>query len=104
MGDMKKIKSISWQILTQASSEDKENISKTEKGVLDKTEGETANVEEMPFSLLYRTLKQPNKLPKTVSESLSVPLAFIALLHLCNEETLKLIPSENLEDFQILKG
>lgn len=103
--DMKKIKSATWRILTQ----NKENVHDPSDKLDNKNEDdnkvvEEVVVEETSFSLLYRTLKQPTRLPKTVSESLSVPLAFIALLHLCNEETLALIPSVNLEDFQILKG
>jgi len=61
-------------------------------------------VEETQFTSLYKRLKQPTMLPKTMSENLSVSLAFIALLHLCNEESLHLIPSEQLEDFKIVKG
>ena len=36
--------------------------------------------QDTSFQALYRTLKQPNILPKTQSESLSVPLAFIGQL------------------------
>lgn len=106
--DMKKIKLATWRILTQASSENKENVHDPSDKLANRNDNEKtteeATVEETSFSELYRTLKQPNRLPKVVSESLSVPLAFIALLHLCNEETLKIIPNVNLEDFQILKG
>ena len=34
-------------------------------------------VEETQFTSLYKTLKQPTRLPKTMSDNLSVPLAFI---------------------------
>jgi len=99
--DMKRIKHVAWSILTQ----EKENQS----GSPDKQKDENnvekpREVEETQFTSLYKTLKQPTRLPKTMSDNLSVPLAFIALLHLCNEESLQLIPSESLDDFKIIQG
>merc|ERR1719187_508313 len=104
--DMKRIKRVAWSILTQASSEEKENQSGSPEKQLDKEGADHAQkeVEETQFTTLYKTLKQPTKLPKTMSENLSVPLAFIALLHLCNEESLHLIPSQQMEDFKIVQG
>jgi len=104
--DMKRIKRVAWSILTQASSEEKENQSGSPEKQLDKEGADHAQkeVEETQFTTLYKTLKQPTKLPKTMSENLSVPLAFIALLHLCNEESLHLIPSPQMEDFKIVQG
>merc|ERR1719370_749825 len=94
--DMKRIKRVAWNILTQASSEEKENQSGSPEKQVDKELVEHNDggreVEETQFTTLYKTLKQPTRLPKTMSENLSVPLAFIALLHLCNEESLHLIP------------
>jgi len=106
--DMKRIKNVAWSILTQASTEEKENQSGSPEKQVDKDVVDLNNrekeVEETQFTSLYKTLKQPTKLPKTMSENLSVPLAFIALLHLCNEENLHLIPSEGMEDFKIVQG
>jgi len=106
--DMKRIKNVAWSILTQASTEEKENQSGSPEKQVDKEAVDLNNrekeVEETQFTSLYKTLKQPTKLPKTMSENLSVPLAFIALLHLCNEENLHLIPSEKMEDFKIVQG
>merc|ERR1719318_713717 len=100
--DMKRIKRVAWSILTQ----EKENQSGSPEKQLDKEGADHAQkeVEETQFTTLYKTLKQPTKLPKTMSENLSVPLAFIALLHLCNEESLHLIPSPQMEDFMIVQG
>jgi len=102
--DMKRIKNVAWSILTQ----EKENQSGSPEKQVDKELVDLNNrekeVEETQFTSLYKTLKQPTKLPKTMSENLSVPLAFIALLHLCNEENLHLIPSEKMEDFKIVQG
>merc|ERR1719427_2575532 len=105
--DMKRIKPVAWSILTQASKENKENQGGSPEKQVDKENAPVIRdkeVEETQFSDLYRKLKQPTKLPKTMSDNLSVPLAFIALLHLCNEENLFLIPSEQMEDFKIVKG
>ena len=54
------------------------------------------------FNKLYRTL--PSKLSAKMTESLSVPLAFIGLLHLANERSLKLSSLGELEDFIISQG
>jgi len=105
--DMKRIKQVAWSILTQSSKESKENQVGSPEKQVDKENAPDIRdneVEETQFSDLYRKLKQPTRLPKTMSENLSVPLAFIALLHLCNEENLHLIPSEQMEDFKIVKG
>ena len=71
------------------------------------------------FSVLYNSLKHPSKIGRTMSENLSVPLAFIgkktignfltkkhdylisALLHLCNEQNLSLTSKEEMDDFSI---
>jgi len=102
--DMKRIKRVAWSILTQ----EKENQSGSPEKQVDKEDtqpnGSDKEIEETQFTTLYKTLKQPMKLPKTMSDNLSVPLAFIALLHLCNEESLHLIPSEQMDDFKIVQG
>merc|ERR1712055_693543 len=74
--DMKRIKSVAWNILT----EEKENSRGSPEKQVDK---ETREEPGTKFSSLYKTLKQPSKIGRTMSENLSVPLAFIALLHLC---------------------
>jgi len=75
--DMKRIKNVAWSILTQ----EKENQSGSPEKQVDKEAVDLNNrekeVEETQFTSLYKTLKQPTKLPKTMSENLSVPLAFI---------------------------
>jgi len=97
--DMKRIKETAWKILTQ----DKENRSAQSPEKQEDNSGSEL-VQETSFHSLYHTLKQPNKLPRTMSENLSVPLAFIALLHLCNEHTLSLESlGEEFGDFSIVK-
>jgi condensin complex subunit 2 len=51
------------------------------------------------FSEILRDL--PKTLNKAMAESMSMPLAFYAILHLCNDKGLLLTPNENLEDFEI---
>lgn len=53
------------------------------------------------FSALYKNL--PSKLSTKMSENLSVPLAFIALLHLANEHNLKLKDGGDLMNFTIMQ-
>ena len=43
-------------------------------------------------------------MPTKMSENLSVPLAFVALLHLCNERCLALSGVSDFSDFNIRQG
>lgn len=43
----------------------------------------------------------PKTLNKAMAENMSMPLAFYAILHLCNDKGLLLSPNDNLEDFEI---
>jgi condensin complex subunit 2 len=48
------------------------------------------------------TLKElPNVLNRTMAENMSMPLAFYAVLHLCNDKSLLLNQDESLKDFEI---
>jgi len=102
--DMRRIKNIAWSILTQ----DKENEAASPEKQIEKESSDSNSrdkeIKDTQFSTLYKSLKQPSRLPKTMSDNLSVPLAFIALLHLCNEQSLNIIPSENMDDFQIIQA
>ncbi|XP_023323672.1 condensin complex subunit 2 isoform X2 [Eurytemora carolleeae] len=93
--DMKRIKAVTWNILTQ----DKENVGGSPEKVSEKEE--EGKVHETSFSHIYRLLKQPRRLPPKMTENLSVPLAFLALLHLCNEQNLEIDQNPNLKDFTI---
>jgi hypothetical protein len=61
--------------------QEKENQSGSPEKQVDKEAVDLNNrekeIEDTQFTTLYKTLKQPTKLPKTMSENLSVPLAFI---------------------------
>jgi len=43
-------------------------------------------------------------MPSKMSENLSVPLAFVALLHLCNERCLALAGLPDFSDFSVRQG
>merc|ERR1712200_140670 len=94
--DMKRIKNVTWSILTQ----DKENVGASPEKVSEKTR-EDGKVEETSFSDVFRMLKQPHRLPPKMSENLSVPLALLGLLHLCNEQNLEIVQDPSLKDFLI---
>lgn len=77
--DMKQLKQCSFNIIVQRSN---------------------ANPLQHPcFSEVLRDL--PKTLNKAMAENMSMPLAFYAILHLCNDKGLLLTPNENLEDFEI---
>ena len=94
--------------------QEKENSRGSPEKQVDK---ETREEPGTKFSSLYKTLKQPSKIGRTMSENLSVPLAFIgkvfvchlspfkvlisALLHLCNEQNLSLTSKTEMDDFSI---
>jgi hypothetical protein len=105
--DMRRLKSIEWELLSTSLSgksvSDKENDGKEINGVVEappveKTKGETT------FATLYRELHDSKKMPTQMAENLSVPLAFVALLHLCNENNLALQTKPDLTDFLIRQG
>ncbi|XP_044761297.1 condensin complex subunit 2 [Coccinella septempunctata] len=82
--DMKKLKSFIWQTLTQNSAE------------------KTKKVMPTTFSKVYGHSKVT--LPSAMAKELSCSLAFSAILHLCNEETLKLTQVQGSKDFMIESG
>ncbi|KAK2845856.1 hypothetical protein Q7C36_010710 [Tachysurus vachellii] len=91
--DMKRLKSSMWSLLTDSPekpAKDSENDQPTE------VPGEKS------FSQSTRTLLQ--KLPNTMANNLSVPLAFVALLHLANEKNLELHKVDDMSDIIIRQG
>uniref|UniRef100_G3PK55 Condensin complex subunit 2 n=1 Tax=Gasterosteus aculeatus aculeatus TaxID=481459 RepID=G3PK55_GASAC len=57
---------------------------------------------EKVFSKTTQTLLQ--RLPNTMAQNLSVPLAFVALLHLANEKNLELVKVDDMSDIIIRQG
>jgi condensin complex subunit 2 len=78
--DMKQLKMCSWNIISKRNA---------------------ANPLQHPcFSETLNEL--PKVLSKTMAENMSMPLAFYAILHLCNDKGLILKPSNNLKDFEVV--
>ena len=81
------------------SDQDKENNggngTDAEKNILDSSTN---------FSQLYKNLAESKLMPSKMSENLSVPLAFVALLHLCNERCLALVGLPDFSDFSVRQG
>ncbi|KAJ8379302.1 hypothetical protein SKAU_G00000800 [Synaphobranchus kaupii] len=91
--DMKRLKNTMWSLLTDC---------------LDKPfkEGEGAETAMVPgekaFSQTTKTLLQ--RLPHAMAQNMSVPLAFVALLHLANEKNLELVKVDDMSDIVIKQG
>lgn len=101
--DMKKLKTSMWGILTEPTAirDDKENQSGPEnqvENILNVTE-KMDESSSIGFNQMYKLL--PTKVSKNMTDNLSVPLAFIALLHLCNEHSLQLTGREDMTDFTV---
>ncbi|KAL9823300.1 condensin complex subunit 2 isoform 2-T2 [Geothlypis trichas] len=90
--DMRRLKRNMWELLTEQGEEQEEA-------------GEGADVKvagEKNLSELIRDLR--HRLPPTMATDLSVPLAFVSLLHLANEKNLKLESTEDLSDILVRGG
>eukprot|EP00088_Acartia_fossae_P028317 TRINITY_DN2909_c0_g1_i2.p1 TRINITY_DN2909_c0_g1~~TRINITY_DN2909_c0_g1_i2.p1 ORF type:complete len:622 (+),score=241.23 TRINITY_DN2909_c0_g1_i2:267-1868(+) len=106
--DMKRIKNTAWEILTNSSTDDKENVGASpEKQSQNETLHKTKPgkmTDEMNFTEVFHELKTPAKLPSKMTDGLTVPLALLAMLHLCNEQSLELVQDKSLLDFKIKQG
>ncbi|XP_017782741.1 PREDICTED: condensin complex subunit 2 isoform X2 [Nicrophorus vespilloides] len=87
--DMKKLKANVWKVLIK----DKSN----EQIITEDMAAKEAH--NINFSEIYKKL--PTMIPKKMEEELSCPLAFFALLHLANEQNLKLLGSSDMTDIMI---
>lgn len=113
--DMRKLKSVEWSILENSirpgtlNDSDKENnksVGNNEEDSMNTNDEEKscAVKDSIDFTEMYKSLKKPNALPSKMAEALSVPLAFVGLLHLCNEQTLSLTGRDDFSDITIRKG
>ncbi|XP_029295874.1 condensin complex subunit 2 [Cottoperca gobio] len=89
--DMKRLKNGMWSLLTESPEKPSE-----EADAVDKVCGEKV------FSQTTKTLLQ--RLPSAMAQNLSVPLAFVALLHLANEKNLELVKVDDMSDIIIRQG
>lgn len=111
--DMRKLKRVQWSILLEKSqtakeTDDKENVADNNDSSEASTSTNSNELSVLPadtkFSDVYSALKTSKEIPFKMLEGLSVPLAFVALLHLCNEETLELKNTADFTDLTIRKG
>ncbi|KAG7489612.1 condensin complex subunit 2 [Solea senegalensis] len=91
--DMKRLKNSMWSLLTESPEKPSEEVETVEKP---EVSGEKV------FSQTTKTLLQ--RLPNTMAQNLSVPLAFVALLHLANEKNLELVKVDDMSDIIIKQG
>ncbi|KAL7839262.1 hypothetical protein SRHO_G00259200 [Serrasalmus rhombeus] len=89
--DMKRLKNSMWSLLTDSPEKPAPEV-----------ETETEVSGEKSFCQSTKTLVQ--RLPTTMANNLSVPLAFVALLHLANEKNLELQKVDDMSDIIIRQG
>lgn len=94
--DVKKLKSLMWTHLTSSPEEDKEN-----QRIIPDTSGKGGVIGTHAFTDMYSSL--PDKLSSTMSKNLSIPIAFVCLLHLANEKCLKITNAGDQEDLIIVQ-
>ncbi|XP_056275217.1 condensin complex subunit 2 isoform X1 [Pseudoliparis swirei] len=91
--DMKRLKNNMWSLLTESSEKPTEEEDTVEQPEV---------CGEKVFSQTTQTLLQ--RLPNMMAQNLSVPLAFVALLHLANEKNLELVRVDDMSDIIIRQG
>lgn len=93
--DMRQLKKSIWRSLTKSVS-DKENINireAVEQEMNDRVK------DEKSFCTVYKDL--PKLLSKANADALSLPIAFVSLLHLANEKNLEVKSSDDLSDLLV---
>ncbi|XP_065507823.1 condensin complex subunit 2 [Caloenas nicobarica] len=95
--DMKRLKRETWNLLTDRQKTE----TVTEKGDAEK-EDTSVVAGEKTLSGLTKDLL--HRLPPVMAKNLSVPLAFLCLLHLANEKNLQLESTEDLSDVLVKQG
>ncbi|XP_045188524.2 condensin complex subunit 2-like isoform X2 [Mercenaria mercenaria] len=106
--DVKRLKSSMWNLLKSAPK-DTEQTSTSEDGNTNNSassEPVPGTSKEMEGKLTFQKLLNdlPEKVSGQTAKNLSVPIAFVCLLHLANEKTLKIEESNNMEDLTITQG
>ncbi|XP_009878117.1 PREDICTED: condensin complex subunit 2 [Charadrius vociferus] len=96
--DMKGLKISMWDLLTHGHK--KETVAEMEDA--EKEEDVSVVEGEKVFSSITKELL--HRLPSAMAKNLSVPLAFVCLLHLANEKNLKLEGTEDLSDVLVKQG
>ncbi|NXN25664.1 CND2 protein, partial [Nycticryphes semicollaris] len=95
--DMRRLKKNMWDLLTdEQKKESAAEVNAEEEEDLSVVAGEKV------FSNITKELL--HRLPSAMAKNLSVPLAFVCLLHLANEKNLKLEGMEDLSDVLVKQG
>ncbi len=103
--DMKRLKAIEWELLNpkmevfNASASKNGSAIEEEENTEEKKDDKT---DKVTFKSLYKNMHESKMMPPTMAENLTVHLAFVALLHLCNENSLQL-KQDGLSNFEIFK-
>eukprot|EP00127_Corallochytrium_limacisporum_P004873 Clim_evm17s191 gene=Clim_evmTU17s191 len=106
--DVRKVKTALWHRLVTdeavdfAKAEAEEDAAAGEGGDASNFEDPRRVPEERDFRKTFHKLR--SDLPSDQSQNLSVPIAFVCLLHLCNEKNLALEGAEDLSGFTITQG
>ncbi|NWU09744.1 CND2 protein, partial [Cephalopterus ornatus] len=95
--DMRRLKENMWQLLTDGQKKGTvREVEDAEEEDMSVVAGEK-NLSNITKDLLHR-------LPAAMAANLSVPLAFVCLLHLANEKNLKLEGTEDMSDVLVTQG
>ncbi|XP_056889851.1 condensin complex subunit 2 [Takifugu flavidus] len=94
--DMKRLKNNMWTLLTESPQKPPQEMTPVAATPVAEVCGEKT-FRETTKTLLHR-------LPNMMAQNLSVPLAFVALLHLANEKNLELVKVDDMSDIIIRQG
>lgn len=103
--DMKRLKALEWELISSKIETFNPTESTNGSAIEEEQPEEPTNAEKtekVTFKSLYKNMFESKMMPPTMAENMTVHLAFVALLHLCNENSLQL-KSEGLTNFQIFK-
>ncbi|XP_072030465.1 condensin complex subunit 2-like [Amphiura filiformis] len=100
--DVKRLKSLMWgHLITPKVEAEKENTEEKEPKTKENEMADDGVAGMQSFKDVYDSL--PARLSQTMSKNLSVPIAFVCLLHLANEKCLKITRKEESQDLVIIQ-
>lgn len=100
--DMRRLKAVEWSILQNSSGV--ESNKENDKTKMNDADEKLELKDPISFGDMYKNLTETKLMSSKMVENLSVPLAFVALLHLCNERGLALEGLSDFSDFHIAQG
>lgn len=98
---MKRLKVSCLEIINEIAESNVVPISQEVETKLAKIHVEHYKGGSVSFNGVYNDL--PNKITQSMAENLSTATVFYSILHLANDHNLRLVQSEDLKDFQILR-